>query len=288
MRPNLHLTIILCFISCGLASKKEIQPSLQRQGTYLPINPYASVAAIPPPPGYRRLDTAPNSFGAWLRLCPLKKERTVYLYNGLPKSNQTAQFAVLDVSVGTKDLQQCADAIMRLRAEYLYSHGELGAIDFRTGQGTDLNFLEWAHGKRYRQSGGRLAAYEFTGREQPCTQRHCFADYLETVFSYCGTLSLEKQLVPRTVMRSMQIGDVLIRGGSPGHAMLVMDMAVNSSGCKVYLLAQSYLPAQDIHIVLNPAKNGPNPWYDLQEGSVTTPEWVFQAGQLRSWPEKGL
>ena len=57
-----------------------------------------------------------ETFGAWLRSVPLKKNLTVYLYNGVPKRNQEAQFAVLDVSVGHEDLQQCADAVMRLRA----------------------------------------------------------------------------------------------------------------------------------------------------------------------------
>ena len=46
---------------------------------------------------------------------------------------------------------------------------------------------------------------------------------------------------------SMQIGDVLIQGGSPGHAVIVVDMAENpATGEKLYLLAQSYMPAQDI------------------------------------------
>lgn len=58
-----------------------------------------------------------GSFGAWLRTLPLKKGTTVYLYNGRPKENQDAQFAVVDISVGQEDLQQCADAVMRLHAQ---------------------------------------------------------------------------------------------------------------------------------------------------------------------------
>ncbi|HWK05302.1 MAG TPA: DUF4846 domain-containing protein [Puia sp.] len=127
---------------------------------------------------------------------------------------------------------------------------------------------------------------------------------METVFSYCGTLSLEKQLVPVGAIDDMQIGDVLIRGGSPGHAMLVVDMAADSMGHQVYLLAQSYMPAQDIHIVNNPrgepwvAPGGGSgvrtegralsPWYrvDKRESMIETPEWTFYTRQLRGWPRR--
>ena len=54
-----------------------------------------------------------------------------------------AQFAVLDIPVGKKDLQQCADAVMRLRAEYLFEQKRYPEIVF-----TDNN------GKPYEWKGG--------------------------------------------------------------------------------------------------------------------------------------
>jgi len=95
---------------------------------YWPENPYASIGNIPLPDGFQRVSAPPGSFAAWLRQLPLKKDKTVHLYNGLPKINQSAQFAVLAVSVGDKDLQQCADAVMRLRAEYLWARGCAGRV----------------------------------------------------------------------------------------------------------------------------------------------------------------
>jgi hypothetical protein len=99
-------------------------------------NPYPTIGHIPPPDGYRRTySPGGDPFCAWLRKIPLKKDRTVYLYNGKPKPNQDAQFAVLDISVGHTDLQQCADAVMRLRAEFLYANHGWGQIHFNTEQG---------------------------------------------------------------------------------------------------------------------------------------------------------
>ena len=119
-------------------------------------NPYPTIGAIPLPAGYHRLAEAEGSFGAWLRTVGLKKGTTVYLYNGKPKENQDAQFAVLDVSVGHEDLQQCADAVMRLRAEYLYSRGEYSAIVFYTETGQHLNFAEWTTDRRRSAFDGYL------------------------------------------------------------------------------------------------------------------------------------
>jgi hypothetical protein len=76
------------------------------------------------PVDYERVTTSPNSFADWLRHLPLKTENNVvYLYDGMPKSNQAAQYRVLAIDLSNKNLQQCADAVIRLRAEYLSGNG---------------------------------------------------------------------------------------------------------------------------------------------------------------------
>lgn len=220
---------------------------------------FATVQNIPLPPGYERLPAGDASFAAWLRNRPLKKNNTVYLYNGMPKRNQQAQFAVLDIPVGTQDLQQCADAVMRLRAEYLYHRQRWNEIAF-----TDNNH------KTYRYQNGN--------------NRPAFDSYLRTVFNWCGSASLEKQLKPAGGLARVMPGDVLIKGGFPGHAVIVMDAAMNAAGQRIYLLAQSYMPAQDIHILKNPANGQLSPWYKaVDDQSIITPEWVFEPRHLRRW-----
>ena len=84
---------------------------------------------------------------------------------------------------------------------------------------------------------------------------------------------------------SLQPGDVFIKGGSPGHAVIVVDVAIYpQTGKKVFLLAQSYMLAQQIHILVNPANRGLSPWYELSdndEGKLYTPEWVFEKKDLK-------
>jgi len=110
--------------------------------------------------------------------------------------------------------------------------------------------------------------------------------YLTTVFTYCSTRTLEKQLLPVTNYRTISAGEVLIKGGSPGHAMLVADIAEDAKGRRIYLLAQSYMPAQDIHIVNNPRDAAISPWYEsnVPDTYIQTPEWTFRVNELRCWP----
>src|SRR4051812_22602517 len=173
------LTIIILFCCCSCEASAP------------DINPYPFSGSIPPPAGYFRT-SGNDAFTAWLRAIPLKRDRTVYLFNGELKRNQQAQFAVLNISVSHQDLQQCADAVMRLRSEYLYSRKDYGNICFYTNQGVRLSFLEWTRGRRFRLAGDRLNPYRLPVQRH-CEDRACFDEFLQIVFSYCGTLSLEKQ-----------------------------------------------------------------------------------------------
>jgi hypothetical protein len=114
------------------------------------------------------------------------------------------------------------------------------------------------------------------------TEHKDFRKYLDTVFAYAGTASLAREMVS-VRLADMQIGDVFIQGGSPGHCVIVVDMAQNpETGEKIFMLAQSYMPAQDIHILKNPGNAALSPWYSVDFGEVlNTPEWTFQKGDLK-------
>jgi hypothetical protein len=66
-----------------------------------------------------------------------------------------------------------------------------------------------------------------------------------------------------------------------------VDVVEDGKGRRAVLLAQSYMPAQDIHVLRNPNTPG-NPWYVIEgDDPLTTPEWDFLAGALRRFPAGG-
>ena len=85
-------------------------------------------------------------------------------------------------------------------------------------------------------------------------------------------------------MKNLAIGDVFILGGSPGHAVIVVDLARNKNGEKVFMLAQSYMPAQETQILRNPSDAFISPWYRAESQSkLHTPEWTFKIDELKTW-----
>ena len=247
----------LIFLSCtGIPDFSSTEKNTEQISI---INPYKQIKAIPLPEGYNRITGNSESFITYLRNVGLKEDKTVYLYNGQPKQNQTAQFALLNISTGNRDLQQCADAVMRLRAEYLFAQKQFDQIIFYDNNQTAYRFL-------------------------PPFTKDNFSKYLNRVFGMCGSASLAKQLKTVSDFNDIQPGDVIIRGGFPGHAVIVMDIAENAEGKKIYLLAQSYLPAQDIHVLVNPANADLSPWYEVNdEYIILTPEYSFTKNELMRW-----
>jgi len=239
---------------------------------------------IQPPKGYRRISLNENSFASWLQHLPLSTDNTVYLYNGEKKYNQTAQFKVLDIDVGTRDLQQCADAVMRLRSEYLYASKQYDKIHFNYTNGVNIPFLKWSSGFYPSLKGNKVVWVDSSNDKS----YKSFKKYLVNIFMYAGTASLEKEMesIPLTEIKP---GDVLIRGGFPGHAVIVLDVAENkSTNDKVFMIAQSYMPAQSIHILRNDFSDS-SPWYSLKEIEkmmmILTPEWTFKSNQLKRFVE---
>jgi len=238
------------------------------------------VTRIAAPRGYDRVRVEPGSFGDWLRHLPVKEGNpAVCLFNGDDKRNQQAHFIVLDIDVGEKDLQQCADAVIRLRAEYLYSIERFDLIKFKFTSGHLAEFAKWMEGFRVNIDGSRV---RWERRAAIDSSYFAFRGYLETVFTYAGTHSLSRELAAVREIEDISIGDAFVQGGFPGHAVIVVDVAVDrQTGKRVFLLSQSYMPAQDVHILNNSMNSRLTPWYDTEFGEILqTPEWDFSVGDL--------
>lgn len=225
---------------------------------------WKDIRAIPVPQNYKRIPANENSFSEYLRNFPIKKrDNLIHDYTGAELWDQESHIAILEIDVGDRDLQQCADAVMRLRAEYLYKLKRYNQIHF--------NFVS-----------GKKADYQSYCQQDYSYKK--FRRYMDWVFSYANTASLKKELSSVDNINNIEIGDVFIQTGNPyGHAIIVVDVAKhNDTGNKLFLIAQSFMPAQEIHILKNPVNQNLSPWYSVEfKGSLETPKWTFEKSDLR-------
>ena len=232
------------------------------------------------PNNFTRKEIVSPSFANYLRTLPLKPaESEVRYFDGTIKTNQEVYDAVIDLPIGKKDLHQCADAIMRLKAEYHWQQKEYDQIHFNFTNGFKVAYSEWRKGKKVIIEGNKTY---WNNESKAATTYKDFWEYLELVFTYAGTSSLSKELKDMEIMQ-MNIGDIFIQGGFPGHAVIVLDMAKQeATGELLYLLGQSYMPAQEIQVLKNNQDQSISPWYRLHPTNrIFTPEWTFEATDLK-------
>ncbi len=286
---------LLTFLLCACDKSRPVSP------TQIVHNPFSTASVPEPqtkyinsagkvirdrvllPEGFQRISPNKNSFGYYLQNFPLKPHGTkVYLHDGTPKYTQGYHLAVLDIDTGKRNLQQCADAIIRLRAEYLYAQADHDDIQFHFTNGFLAKYSRWKTGERISVKDNTVKWYNATSAD---SSYKTFRKYMDMVFSFAGTLSLEKELTSKSI-KELDIGDVFIQGGSPGHAVIVVDVAVHDiSGEKLFLIAQSYMPAQDIHIIKKNKNLNFSPWYSAIEiqQELKIPEWSFSPQDLKSF-----
>ncbi len=244
----------------------------------------ALINRIPVPEGYERVEVVEKSMGDWLRHLPLKPYNSkMYLFNGMEKHRQDVHAAIINIDVGTKDLQQCADACMRLKAEYHFSRGEFEKIYFNFTSGDKVSFDDWRFGRKPKVSGNKVT---FTAKSGTANNSYKnFKSYMNMIFNYAGTYSLSQEL-RKVNISTIQAGDLFVVGGFPGHAMMVIDIAKNADGKTIFLLSQSYMPAQNMHIVKNFKAESATLgcWFSADFGEqLETPEFIFPKGHLMRW-----
>ncbi len=232
------------------------------------------------PKSFERLTMSSGSFGEYLRNLPLKPSGSlVHYFDGSIKENYGVYDAVVDMDIGKKNLQQCADAVMRLRAEYLFHKGDYEQIHFNFTNGFRVDYSAWRNGNRMVVNGNKTS---WRSTNTPSESYESFRKYMELIFNSAGTLSLSKELKSVDI-NNLQIGDVFIQGGRPGHAVIVVDVSINKeTNEKLFLLAQSYMPAQETQILKNPNNSAISPWYNAGfNGELSLPEWTFRSSDLK-------
>lgn len=220
--------------------------------------------AIPAPEGYTRPPL--EGYAAWIRALPLAPAGSpVRTWRGeeLWSGQDPRLLAVVDLDVGDADLQQCADTILRLRAEWAWHQGD-SSVAFRFTSGDLSSWARWADGERPSVSGSKVS---WARSARPDASRQSYKSWMKNLFTYAGTRSLAREGVA-VAAADVLPGDFLSLGGSPGHALVVLDLARDATGRAAVLIGEGYMPAQDMHVLAGPLEG----WYPVDE-AVQVPTW---------------
>ena len=244
--------------------------------------PYAAegtvASRIAPPKGFHRVPAAPGTFAAFLRALPLAPPGTpVKSYAGseILAADDSRLAAVLNLDIGAGDLQQCADSIERMHAEWRWSVGR-SDVTYPAASGTALGFNEWKKGVRWAPKGMGL---ERSTGAKPDDSYGSYRRYLAFVFAWSNTVALERlgagagadSSKVRIEKSELRGGDFFVMGGNPGHAVLIVDVVEDDQHHRRALIGQGYMPAQNFHLVR--PEGSDSPWFSLDGDAVATPFW---------------
>lgn len=217
------------------------------------------------PKGFTRVAYEKGSFADYLRNYKLKPFGSKIInYDNSEYFWQGGHIGILEIPVPKNGLQQCADALIRIRSEFLWDKNRKNEIGFNFTSGHYCSWTKYAEGYRPKISGSKVT---FSKTATANHSKENFYKYLNLIYMYSGTLSLFNEL--KSVDDSnLEIGDMLIKGGSPGHIVMICDKVISDNGDKRYLLFQGNTPAQSVHLVKNLEDSELSPWYELKENQV--------------------
>lgn len=241
------------------------------EGPLPPLEPLDRHLAAPA--GHARVPLDPDSFGAWLRGLPVRLDRDrVRSHRGGEIAAPAAAVVALDLGAG--DLQQCADTVIRLHAEHLWATGRGRRAEYHLTSGDLWRFADWVRGEVLTAEGSRVT--RSLGPPRAADHRS-FRRWLQRLFVWAGTRSLVTDSRPLAPGEAIRPGDLFLDPGGPGHAVLVLDVAVPKSGPPAALLGQGFMPAQELHVLRG---GGPEVvegvWFTLPEApgdALATPSW---------------
>lgn len=216
-------------------------------------------ARFSPPVGYLRIPADSTSFGYWLRHMPLLlKESPVKDFKNriFKQSNDSTIAAVVAYDIKGCNLDQCMDILLRLWTSYLVDNNRQDEIEFPLPDGLSFRWIDWAEGIRPKFRG---AHFYLDNVAEPDNSERSFRRYLNTIFEYSSTQAFfhyYKDINPD----SLQIGDFIVKKGTKGHAVMIVDLAWNNHGNLIALIGQGDTPACQFYL-LNYKKG--NPWFPI-------------------------
>ena len=280
------LIIFLGLISCSKSQKKEKiiieTDNISTTASFIQQNGNTVKTRFSAPKNYKWIEENPNSFGEFLVNFTLKKYGAQILrFDGNPIATQSLHEAIYDIDTGEKDLQQCADSVIRLYAEYLWKQDRKDEIAFHFTNGDLVKWTDYRDGYRAFVMGNSVD-YRKTASYEDSYQN--FRNYLDLIYNYAGTISLTAETKAVNSTKNLKTGDILITPGSPGHVVFIAGSCENKNGEKLFLLSEGFTPAQSIHLLKNPFEENISPWYQLDVNSekINTARFSFSPVHFRS------
>jgi len=232
---------------------------------------------IAPPPGYTRIAVEPGGFPAFVRGLPLSPAGTaVTAHDGdvVRAADDDYVEAVVALDVGSSDVQQSVDVIVRLHAEWLWSRNEKSKISYVALTKLALPLSRWEKGQRLITNNGADVFWAIQAKPKEVDYTE-FRRYLDGVFLWQNAMSLG--LRSRNLDQPEQLlpGDFFLHARSPGHVAIVLDVAEKPGGERVALLGQALNPAQSLH-VLRPGRA--TPWFSLRPGTAIVTPYTAEFG----------
>ena len=265
-----HLVILL---SCILVLFFSVSPSTcEAQESPKPwLNPSGMTVEtrFNPPKGFTR-KPYDDPYTDYMRKLPMLPDGSpVRIFTGDLKQNQSIHVGVLDIDVGDRDLQQCSDAAQRIRTDYLFESKQYDKISYHFVNGMEFPWNKYKQGYRSKLDGRKTKLVKSAAAN---SSPEAFRNYQNALFMYAGVSSVMKES-PEITVAEMHPGDAI---AGKGHLIIILDVVENEKGDKMVLLAQSYIPAQQIEVLSNPYSD--SPWYDAKLFTTCpfmTPEWQY-------------
>jgi len=225
-----------------------------------PINAQSTIEKIPlPSSNYMRVQIRDNSFAEWLRDLSLQKSGSDVLNyrGGIFKTGKDTSVAfVVDMNIEGKRLEQCMDVLVRFYADYLWEKKQTKNLNLPLPGGYWLNWKNWGEGYRPNFSGIDVTIKKSS---KPDSSHQSYISYLNTVYSESHTQQFFHAYLPIN-REEVKIGDMIIRKGTKGHAVMIVDLALNKQGEMIALIGNGDTPACQFFI-LKYSKD--SPWVPL-------------------------
>ncbi len=243
-------------------------------------------AAFPAPAGYARIAVAAESFAASVRALTVLPDSVPVRYaDGRICGTWPAGTRVVDLPfLFRADLEQCTDMALRLFAEYAWARGSADGLEFKLQNGQRIAWREWRAGRRLRYDSA--ARRHVVAPARADSSRAEFEQFLHYLFLWTGSAALKRDL-QAVEAGDLRPGDLIVQNttGAMGHVSVILDVAQDSSGHRLYLIGNGWTPAQSFFVRIARPDEGSDGWFTLAGYENHLSVYGFGPFNFRRWQE---